>query len=301
MNPPGLVDRWLRRAWRPDPAAMAALSGRRPITVVTGGSDGIGLAIATERAARGHAVLLVARDAARLEKAAAMIVATIPAASVDTLPLDVTAGDAVAQLRAWLKRTDSHVHMLVNNAGIGASGEFCDQPPEQVDRLVALNIAAATRLMRAVLPEMLVRGRGGVLNIASLGGFAPGPYQAAYYASKAYLVSLTRAVAWEVRGRGVRVCVVAPGPVETRFHARMGAEAALYRRILPAMLPRRVARSALFGYDLGRSVIVPGLFNTLLAIPMHVLPPSLVAPFIAFLLKPRGGQPSSRTNMDPGC
>lgn len=298
MSQLGLVDRWLRRGWHADPAAIAALPGQRPVAVVTGGSEGIGLAIATELASRGNTVLLVARNADRLEAAAANIAAAHPDATVEALALDLTDADAVAKLKSWLAQAEAYVDILVNNAGIGAGGEFTDHPADQVEQLVTLNVTAATNLMRAVLPDMLVRGRGGVLNIASLGGFAPGPYQPAYYASKAYLVSLTRAVAWEIRGRGVRLCVVVPGPVETRFHARMGADNALYRWLLPAMTPCRLARSALFAYDLGRSVVVPGLFNRLMAVLMNILPPSLLAPIIAVLLKPRGAGPSKKTPPD---
>ncbi len=119
--------------------------------------------------------------------------------------------------------------MLVNNAGIGLSGRFDDHSHEEIEALLALNVTALTRLMRHVLPQMRARGRGGVLNIASLGGYVPGPHQAVYYASKAYVISLSEAVASELAGTGVRVAVVAPGPVATGFHAAMGAENARYR------------------------------------------------------------------------
>ena len=107
---------------------------------------------------------------------------------------------------------------------------------------------------------MKARGAGGILNVASLGGYAPGPYQAAYYASKAYVLSLTEALAAEAAGSGVRICVVAPGPVETRFHAKMGGEGAFYRSFIRAQTPKAVAASAYRGFMLGRRVVVPGLF-----------------------------------------
>ena len=171
--------------------------------------------------------------------------------------------------------------------GSVSPGAFTSHDPAELDRLVELNIAALSRLTRAFLPDMLVRGRGGIINIASLGGFSPGPYQAAYYASKAYVISLTRALAHENRGMGVRFAVVAPGPVETRFHARMDAERAFYRRFLPALSPARVARATMFWYAQGSTVIVPGLFNTALALALGFLPGLLTIPVVALLLHPR--------------
>ena len=111
--------------------------------------------------------------------------------------------------------------------------------------LLDLNVAALTRLMHHVLPGMLARARGGILNVASLGGLVPGPYQAAYYASKAYVVSLTEAVAAENAGRGVRFMALAPGPVNTGFHAAMGAELSFYRQLIFALERGATARCRL--------------------------------------------------------
>jgi len=117
----------------------------------------------------------------------------------------------------------------------------------------------------------------------------PGPYQAAYYASKAYLISLSEALAAEVRADGIRVTVVAPGPVRTAFHARMNAESAFYRRYLPSASPERVARWAMLGFDLGVRVVVPGVFNLLGAGAFRLLPHALLVPVMALLLHPRQG------------
>jgi uncharacterized protein len=291
-----LVDLWLRRGWRSDPAAIAALPGTRPITVITGASEGIGHAIAIRCARRANRVLMLARNPTALQAAAEEIARFNPQADVAFLPLDLTDPSALTRLDAWLTDCDGYVDILVNNAGIGLAGDFANNDPADLDRLSALNVDAATRLMRHVLPAMLTRGRGGVINIASLGALVPGPYQAAYYASKAYLVSLTQAVAWEIRGRGVRLCAVAPGPVATGFHARMGANHALYRYLLPALSPERVAKSALFSYDLGRTLVVPGLSTKLMAPFLHILPASLLIPLMAVLLRPRGQSATERRN-----
>lgn len=152
-----------------------------------------------------------------------------------------------------------------------------------------------TRMMRAALPPMRARGTGGILNVASLGGMTPGPYQAAYYASKAFVISLTEAVGHEVRGEGVRIAVVAPGPVETNFHAAMGAEGAFYRAIVPSASPEAVARSAYRGFMLGRRVIVPGILGTASALALRLLPHALSVPMVGRLLFPGTGVSERRT------
>ena len=289
-----IVDRWLRRHWKADPAALARLGETRPLTVVTGASEGIGLAFANALAARGHDLVLIARHEDRLAVAAAGIRATYPHRTVLILPLDLARAESTSELSQFLASESGHADILVNNAAIGLSDDFADHPPDNLDQLVRLNVSAATSLMHHVLPAMLARGRGGIINVASLGGLTPGPYQAAYYASKAYLISLTRAVAWETRGQGVRLVAVTPGPVNTGFHARMRAEGSLYRLVIPALSPERVVNAALLGYDLGWSIVVPGLLNRLGAIAMHILPPGLVIPLIGVLLRPPAEEPDVR-------
>jgi short-subunit dehydrogenase len=134
---------------------------------------------------------------------------------------------------------------------------------------------------------MRVRGRGGIINLASLGSYAPGPYQAVYYASNAYVISLSEAVASETAGEGVRVCALAPGPVNTGFHARMGAERSFYRTLVFSSSPEAVAAAGYRGFALGFRVIVPGLLNPVLALAMRIVPHRIVIPIVGWLLKPR--------------
>ena len=275
------------------PAAAVGSTGTRPVTVVTGGSEGIGLALARRLAARGHSLLLVARSPGPLA-AAAESIRTEHKSEVAVMALDLAGADAPVVIEAEVARLGLHVELLVNNAGIGYCGEFDQATPEELEQLVALNVATPTRLMQHWLPGMRQRRRGGILNIASLGGYVPGPYQAAYYASKAYLISLSEAVAAEARLDGVRVTAVVPGPVATRFHARMGAESALYRLLLPEVSADTVARWALLGHDLGLRRVVPGFLNSLAAVALRLLPNALLLPIMAVLLKP------NRTNQGEG-
>lgn len=282
-----LLDVWHRRWARPSPEARARTARLQPATVITGASAGIGLALARRFAKAGHCVVLTGRRPAELNAAADHVRETAITA-VFTLPLDASATDALDKLTCFLKENGLYLDILINNAGMGLSGRFDEQDPAEVSALVALNVQALTRLMHGALPAMRARGAGGVLNVASLGGYCPGPYQALYYASKAYVISLTEAVATEMAGEGVRLAVLAPGPAETGFHARMGAENSLYRWLMPGMPPEQIAASAFRGFMLWRRVIVPGILPNLLRPFLRLLPHPLLTPLVALLLAPVG-------------
>lgn len=286
-----LLQAWRRRWWRPDPAALAAYAGLRPMVVVTGGSEGIGYALARRFAAAGTDVMLVARRPMPLEEAAARIRADFKVEAV-ALSADVTAPSAIATIEAALAAQRAYADVLVNNAGIGLSGPFHAHAPEDLVRLIDLNVRALSQLTRHFLPGMRVRGRGGILNVASLGGYAPGPNQAAYYASKAYVLSLTEAIAAETAGEGVRVCALAPGPVNTAFHARMGAETAMYRMLVLPASAEPVARAGYLGFVLGLRVVIPGVINPFLALAMRIMPHRILIPIVGWLLKRREGERS---------
>jgi uncharacterized protein len=285
----GLIERlataWRRRWWRPDPAVQAAYAGLRPMAVITGASGGIGLALARQFARGQHDLLLIARNAELLDEAAA--IRADCKVEVVTLALDITAPDAIDRIEAALAQHGAYADVLVNSAGMGLAGPFLAQSLEELDRLVELNIRALTALTRHFLAGMRARGRGGVLNLASLGGYTPGPYQAAYYASKAYVMSLSEALAAETAGEGVRVCVLAPGPVSTLFHERMQGESGFYLRLLPVSSPDSVARAGYLAFALGWRVVVPGLAAPILALAMRLTPHRILVPIVGWLLKPR--------------
>jgi short-subunit dehydrogenase len=283
-----LVTAWRQRWWRPDAAALAAYAGLRPMTVITGATGGIGAALARQFARGGHDLLLIARNPEVLEETAAAIRAgTGSQVEAATLALDITAADAIARIEAALAQHGAYADVLVNSAGIGLAGPLIEQSPDELDQLVDLNIRVLTALTRHFLPGMRARGRGGILNLASLGGYAPGPYQAAYYASKAYVISLSEALAAETAGEGVRVCVLAPGPVATAFHERMRGESGLYLRLLPVASPDSVARAGYLAFALGWRVVVPGLVAPILALAMRLTPHRILVAIVGWLLKPR--------------
>jgi short-subunit dehydrogenase len=269
------------------PSATIAKAELVPATVVTGGSAGIGQAIAAEFAASGGAVVLVARDARRLDMTR-VAVGQSPGARPDLIhavSIDVTAADAARSIDAALAERGLYLDVLVCSAGIGLSGPFAGQPADDIGRLLALNVEATTRLVHHALQGLLARGRGGILVVSSLGAHVPGPNQAAYYGSKAYLSSLTAALAEENAGRGVRITVVSPGPVETGFHAAMGADRALYRRLIPAMSPERVARAAVIGFKLGWRTVIPGILPRVVGAVVGVIPVRMLSPIVRRLLR----------------
>jgi len=265
-------------------SARAAVAHLKPAVVVTGGSRGIGLALAKRFIEAGHPTVIVARNSLNLTEAVAALKA---ATGVEPLSIlcDVTEPNAADVISSALAGANLYLDVLVNNAAMGLAGSFLEQTPQEISRLVALNVESVTRLTRAALPDMIARRQGGVLNVTSVGAYVPGPNQAAYYASKAYVLSLTEAIASEVAGHGVRVSALAPGPVETGFHHDMGAENSLYRMIVPSMTADRVAQSAYRGFMFGQRVIVPGVSNLAFVGALKVLPHIVTVPIMRMLLK----------------
>ena len=279
-----LRDRWRRRYWTPVPN-LAKFADQQPLVVITGGSEGIGLALAREFAKAGHDLLLVARHGQNLAMAATSLGDT--GRSIHTLAADLAAPQGCQAVEAELASLNAYCDILINNAATGLSGPFAEQPPDDLTRLADLNMRAVTDLTRRFLPGMLERGQGGLLNVASLGGLVPGPNQAAYYASKAYVISLTRALAHECAGRGVRISALLPGPVATPFHARMSAEHSYYLSVMGVMSPEQVARAGFRGFQSGRTLIFPGVINHLNAAALRVIPSSFIVPVLGWLLKRR--------------
>jgi len=238
--------------------------------LVTGASGGIGEAFARQLAAGGTDLVLVARRTDRLDALAAEL-RTAHGIATEVLSADLTEPADVERISARLSDTARPIDTLVNNAGIGFNGRFCEIGVETHHRVIALNVDAPVALTRAVLPGMVRHGRGWVLNISSLGGLAPGPMFAVYSASKAFITSFSDSLHEEVRRDGVVVTVICPGATATEFGTNAGSTA----DDLPSILmqsPETVARVSLTASMRGRSVKVPGMLNRLSAGATKLLP-----------------------------
>jgi uncharacterized protein len=248
----------------------------RPVALVTGASGGIGLELARLLAAGGHDLVLVARTAANLDEAAAQLARAhgVRALAVRADLFDPAAPDAVARRLGELR---VEVDVLVNNAGVGVGGRFLETDWRAEADMIQLNVTALTRLTKLLLPGMVRRGRGRVLNVASTAAFQPGPLMAVYHATKAYVLSFSYALAEEVRGTGVTVTVLAPGPTRTGRGEGAGvARSRLFETPL-VMTSRAVARAGYTAMMRGRRLVVPGLLNAAMAHAAELAPRRLTA------------------------
>jgi short-subunit dehydrogenase len=257
-------------------------SSPQPVALITGGSAGIGLAIAREFAAHGHGVFLIARLQERLQAAAGELERDY-GIRVFTLALDVTAPDAVPRIAKALTSSGLEVAYLVNNAGRWLSASLAESTDQDLEVLFATNVVVAHRLTRSMLPAMIARGRGAILNVGSLAGVAPCPGFALYGASKAFLRDATLALRHELKGTGITVSLLAPGVVRTDFFGSGSAVSS--SRWLSWLLssPQTVARAAYRGMLSGQALIVPGLIWRLVWFGARLLPSRLSAHLIALV------------------
>ena len=188
----------------------------------------------------------------------------------EILSVDLADPSAPDRLCQELKARGVEIDVLINNAGFGAQGAFAEMDVPQVTAMFQVNIAALTLLTRLLLPPMIRRGRGRVLNVASTAAYLPGPFMAEYYASKAYVLSLTEALANELQGSGVKATALCPGPTSTGFAERAGvAHAKLFES---AMYAEEVAKQGFEGMLQGKTVVIPGARNRWLADLSRLVP-----------------------------
>ncbi|MGH9113004.1 MAG: SDR family NAD(P)-dependent oxidoreductase [Acidimicrobiales bacterium] len=251
--------------------------------IVTGASSGIGREIARRLCERGLGVTLVARREDRL-RALAGELTDAHGVRADVVPADLTDPDARLAIAGQVAERGLTVDVLVNNAGLSTLGPVHRNDPERELVMIRTNVEAVADLCARFLPGMVDRGRGAILNVASTAAFQPMPAQAGYAASKAFVLAYTQAVRAEVRGTGVTVTALCPGPVETEFADTAGFGTGEASAALPRFMwvsAEKVARQAVEGLDRGRGVVVPGAANKAGAWGGRLAPRSLLVPLIA--------------------
>jgi len=252
--------------------------------VITGASSGLGALFAEQLAARGMPLLLAGRDELRLQQVRQRVLAQSPNTVIELAVGDLGTESGIEDLIAALG--DREVGVLVNNAGFGTYGPVAEVDSDRERELVAVNVDALVRLTHAVLPGMLDRGRGGILNVASTIAFQPAPYQATYGASKAFVLSFSEALWAETKGSGVKVTALCPGPTRTGFVDALAADVsdvAIYKNL---GAPEPVVAAGLNALDRGRPVVVPGLRNRLLANIGGMTPGWMATFFSGRMLRP---------------
>lgn len=233
--------------------------------LVTGASGGIGEEFAKLLASKGVDLVLVARSGDKLERIAGALTSAHQV-QVHCLPIDLSAASAPAQVESFLESKKLSVDYLLNNAGFGTFGPFVESDLAGELGQIQLNVVTLTHLTRLVLPAMVKRGKGRILNVASTAAFQPGPMMAVYYATKAYVLSFSEAIANELKGTGVTSTCLCPGPTSTGFNerAKLGNGGMLSKKSV-MMDAATVARRGYDGMMKGRRLVIPGVLNKMLA------------------------------------
>lgn len=241
--------------------------GRGQTALVTGASSGIGAAIARSLGMHGFDLVLVARRQDRLQLLADEI-SCAGSVKVDVIAADLGASTGTAAVVTAL--ADRTIDVVVNNAGAGWVGPFHESPADRQSEIVDINCRALVVLTRAFLPAMMARGHGHIVQIASVAGFMPGPRSSTYYASKAFVVSHSEALRHELKGTGVAITLVCPGPVATEFQRSSGVQKTMGGAV--AMTDVEVADASVAAMLQRRFLVVPGAANFALVVLCRILP-----------------------------
>ena len=228
--------------------------------LITGASAGIGWEFAQQLAGRAAALVLVARRRERLEKLRGEILARAQL-RIEIRAVDLAKADAIDELTAWLESENLALDLLINNAGLGDYGPFATADPKRTEEIVAVNVGALTQLARGLLPGMIARKRGVILNVSSSACFLPIPNFAVYSATKAYVTSLSEALRGELRGSGVSVTALCPGPVRTEFNQvarRKPQDDSVREPEIAYVGVEEVVAAALRGVERDRAIVIPG-------------------------------------------
>ena len=253
--------------------------GNDRAAVITGASSGIGESIARKLAQRGHRVVLVARRADRLDALAAQL-----GPGAHSLPTDLSQRTERAVLPDRVAALGLVPDILINNAGLSTLGRVARSVPEDELNLVEVDVAAVVDMCSRFLPGMVERGRGAVLNVASMAGFGPLPGQAAYGAAKAFVVSYTESLRGELRGTGVTATALCPGPVDTGFGEAAGFTKEEAEGALPRIMWKSVddvAQAGIDGLAAGKGIVIPGRVNRVATAFFRIVPHEPLLPLLA--------------------
>ena len=251
---------------------------KRSTALVTGASSGIGLDLARVLAKDGYDVVLVARNVAKLEQVASDVRKSGVNAHVITS--DLAKPHAAVDLVAELNRRRLEIDVLVNNAGYGVVGPFADNDLERELEMIQVNVVALVELTKLLLRPMIARQRGHILNVASTAAFQPGPLMAIYYATKAFVLSFTEAIADELRDSAVTVTALCPGPTQTGFAEVANMTASRLFTMMRPMSSQKVAEAGFRGMMRGKRIVIPGLKNKLLMQSLRVSPRKAVTTLV---------------------
>ncbi|QIG48043.1 SDR family oxidoreductase [Nordella sp. HKS 07] len=246
-----------------------------PTVLITGASSGIGEAFAHVAAGEGHPLILVARSEAELHRVRGVVIARY-AVPVSVIVLDLGKPGAADTLANELEARKLDADIVINNAGFGLIGKAADLSREEQLRMIDLNVRGLADITLRFLPQMLARGSGGIINVASTAAFMPGPNMAVYFASKAFVVSFTDALYEESKGTGVTLTTLSPGPVETDFQRRAGMKQS--RALSKSAMA--VAQAGWAGFKAGERLVVPGTMNKLAAYALRAAPRRMILPVI---------------------
>ena len=261
------------------------MNDSKQTALITGASAGIGRELA-KLFARDHCnLVLVARNGSRLAQFADELQRQF-GISAKSFPMDLSASSASQGLFDQLARENISVDLLVNNAGYGKRGLFAEIPLEESLGQIQVNITALTHLTKLFLGPMVERKSGKILNVASTAGFQPGPLMAVYYATKAYVISFSEALANELDGTGVTVTCLCPGATDTEFQKRAGTEESLLFRRMHPMDAKTVARDGYRGLMKGKPLVISGLKNWLLAESLRASPRRVVTAISRRFIEP---------------
>lgn len=251
--------------------------------LITGTTSGIGEALATKLAAEGHGLVLVSRDEGKLQEQARQLAARY-GVRVDTIPVDLLEADAANKVFNAVRQRGLEISLLVNNAGFNEFGPFASTSLQQEIGMIQLHAVRTTEMMKLFLPSMIKNRQGRVLNLGSTGSYMPCPCDAVYGATKAYVLSLSKAVNTELRGSGVTVTALCPGSTRTQFALKAGMEDTLLFRLF-VMDPATVAGIGYRALIKGRPVVVAGLYNKLLVHSSKIMPFWLLSRCTALMLR----------------